>query len=175
MIRDSILIKCSDYDTVPLHSFTEHGFNLPAKGALVVYEGPHVPSLLSGSSGEWLRMTKRLVEFASVHRDAKGNTVSDMISLSELIQKHRNIYLYQKEVAGSNKIRVDGNWTKAICEEAVPRHWRAAHFSHDFVEWFWMKKHPNYTIDDRPLIEKLWLDQWLENCGRHQWQGKLDS
>lgn len=155
---------------MPLHSFIDDGFDLPMKGALVVYEGPHVPSLLSGSASEWLRMTKRLVEFASVNKNEKGWTVSDMISLSELIQKHRNIYVHQKDVAGSNAIRVNTTWTPEACRREVPRNLRAAHFSHDFTKNFWIKNHPNYTMDDRPMVEKVWLDKWLQHCGRQTWQ-----
>jgi hypothetical protein len=145
------------------------------KGALVVYEGKHVPSLLSGSSGEWLRMTKRLVEYASSHKNEKGSTVSDMISLSELIEKYPNIYVYAKDVAGSNAIRVRGNWTKEACQQAVPRNWRAAHFSHDFTKNFWIRNHPNYTMEDRPMIEKEWLNSWLKHCGRQSWQATTVS
>jgi hypothetical protein len=102
-----------DYDTLPLHNFTQDGIKLPINGAFVVWEGSYVPSLLSGSLDEWLRLTYRLIEHASEHRyhgvnDSirSGFTLSDMHSLQEMNELYPNIFLWKQNVMGASQIPV---------------------------------------------------------------------
>ncbi len=128
----------------------------------------HVPSLLSGSASEWLRMTRRLVEYASTHVDDNGMTLSDMHSLLELGEKYPNIYVSRMQVGGVYASPEGDVWTTEICQQKTPRQMRAMHFSHTLMSTVWLPNHPEDKFDDRPAVARKWLDNWMKNCERKQ-------
>ena len=164
-------VKHPDYDTLPLHNFTQQGLDLPMHGSFTVYQA-HVPSLLSGSANEWLRLSKRLVEYASNHKMENGETHSDMLALLEMQKRYPDMMIHRDDVAGVYAIPENDKWTQSLCEQLTPQHMRAMHFSHFFISKFWLPGHPDNTLQDRPQIARLWLDNWLKGCGRksfRQW------
>jgi hypothetical protein len=71
----------SDYDTFPLHDFLADGMNLPNTGNFTMYENL-VPSVVSASDKEYLRIAKLMVE--SVNRNRNTGHFSDMLVSVEI-------------------------------------------------------------------------------------------
>lgn len=128
----------------------------------------HVPSLLSGSANEWLRMIHRLVEHASTHIMMNGLTPSDMLSLVALRESYPSMFISRLDVVGGTALPKDDIWTSDACREKTPRHIRAMHFSHAMIDRVWIPNHPGDKLDDRPDIARKWIEKWLTNCGRQQ-------
>jgi hypothetical protein len=138
-------------------------------GSFTVYQA-HVPSLLSGSANEWLRISKRLIEYASKTKTEKGETPSDMNAVLELQKRYPDMMIHRANVAGVYAIPENDRWTNLSCEQLTPQYMRAMHFSHYFVSNFWLPGHPGNTFQDRPQIARTWLDNWLHSCGRKKFR-----
>jgi hypothetical protein len=175
-----------DYDVLPLHNFTQQGFELPSNGALMVHDGYHVPSLVSGNASEWNRLSQVMIDYASstktlVHlrrsnKNVVTRTPSDMQTLAELRSTDSNVLVAEATVAGLQALTASPNgprdWNGTTCFVMTPPTLRAIHFAHwNLIEGY-LKLHPDQSMEDRPEIAKSWLEDWQVTCPQEAWQSQ---
>jgi len=175
----------SDYDVVPLKSLVpdeyfgipkkpseadkegNNGFPLPHDGKFTVYDGyGRVPSLMSGSAEEWDRMASALLALAHEHTD---DFYSDMYALQELGSKDHNAFEKQDQVVDrlATVMTKDGDIECLKVWNRRSEHFWTVHFSHynihDAAEHGVLDT--SVTADDRPWIEREFVQKWKEECG----------
>ncbi len=97
------------------------------QGALMVHDGYHVPSLVSGNASEWNRVLQRLIDHASStkttvhlkrsHKTVVTRTPSDMQTLVELRVAKPTLLQAEATVAG----------VEALTSPTSPRVWNGHH------------------------------------------------
>lgn len=174
----------TDYDVFPLRSFATQP--LPNNGALTVHDR-FIPDLVSGSSDEWIRVAKEIVN-GLMEKDAekkiearsyparkkKRRTYTrwtDMFALQLWSQSQPNMFQSDSMVMFRPFDKADEGlgvaWSAEKCQERTPPGIVAVHFSHDAVKRGIDSKlvHEGQTMDNRAAIAKEWLATWKSSCG----------
>jgi len=143
----------SDFDTIPLE-FPPSG--LPHGGHFTAWES-HIPSLLSGSPGEWERMVDLLVHTAETEH-GNASLFSDMFSLRALLtspgrRKPGTPYSGQMVLPASALLP-----NPERC--SVSRGYWAVHFAHAYLGA------SQISISARPEVMNATLGAWKRTCGR---------
>jgi hypothetical protein len=158
----------SDYDTFPTNFPIEEGFKLPHDGKFTTFEG-HVPSLMSGTAEEWLRLVKMLVSNIPNTEGLK----SDMLVFNHIrmnVKDHdvnfeQPVYHMKTGFLYSKPRQVDCNQMKTG---------RAVHLSHWKSHQAWEKGlfpvevgTDGKTPESRHRADaaKVFLNDWREQCG----------
>jgi len=155
----------SDYDTFPLFlDAYQDGLTIPNEGKLTSY-ARHVPCLVSGSAGEWNRVSQ-LVLFSYLKHSKEF--WSDMLALEE-IQRNIQGTMNTNEVItaddpykDANHLRgSDGSVTnpfalKELC--SVMQGKRAIHFSHASCD------RAGFCHNKRSETIPQWINSWKEQC-----------
>jgi hypothetical protein len=174
----------SDYDVFPLRPFPTEP--LPHNGALTVHDR-FIPDLVSGSSEEWIRVAKEIVN-GLLAKDAEKKVEAqsypprkkqrrtytlwtDMFALQQWSRNQPDMFQgdsmvmirpFDKEDEG-----LGATWSAEKCHERTPRGIVAVHFSHDAIKRGMEKKllHEGQSMDHRAAIAKEWLAAWRSSCG----------
>ena len=159
----------SDYDLFPTNFPKEEGFmeNLPNGGNFSSFEA-HVPSLMSGSDDEWLRVTKLLIDALKEDR-VESPFKSDMLTFKQL--KVEGIHDVQFDVPEYNLMKgyMYKKRGEVDCKNVDASH--AIHFSHYQTLLAYetstlpynLREGENLFSNREPAIKRF-LEDWGEQC-----------
>ena len=168
----------SDYDTFPIRDFSQEAYPLPNDGQMTIHDNV-VPDLVSGTSGEWLRLTQHITMSLMKHvvpnKDERTGrrryTVwSDMKALEEWSRKIPDMFKSSSKVmvrAFDNDDEGLGEpWSPEKCHLRTPDTIKAVHFSHAALTKAETSNmlHEGQTTDDRAQIAKEWIETWKASC-----------
>jgi len=144
-----------DWDVLPLH-LTPIG--LPHAGRFTLYDSAHgaIPSLMSGSAGEWERMAT-LLATTGVKGPPKVALLSDMLAL----QEHQSLSRARGRPGPfrAESLVLDGKHLLAQPANcSISRAYFAVHFSHQSTE--------TIGIDARAKVMNTTLQVWETACGK---------
>ena len=153
----------SDFDVIPLPGSMQdesHNNNiLPGNGNFTVYDmtaqGDPVPSLMSGSSEEWDRLSNLILEYGMKQEGLTDNIFSDFISLIGL-KESANIIQVDEVVKGHNILNTEHLITKQNCIDL--KDMRGIHISHRAMNELQQK------ISERPRFAEKFLQNWASVC-----------
>jgi hypothetical protein len=140
-------------DTFPMHSFSRQGKNLPNNGRLTLYDD-RFPSLMSGSSEEWLKVARIMSRHARSYRGKEPWT--EALALQQQ-------WLYSNSVALQTEVLRVGNelitqstweWSSSDCKRESNK--RAVHFAIDDLTFA--------GVEDPGSRIVAWLSSWLNSC-----------
>lgn len=162
----------ADYDTFPLPSSKAFAPRLPHDGHFTVYDPVPkkggVPSLMSGSKAEWIRMTTAITKKM---RDPDNSELvtTDMLSLMALDRNKDDEHydLDKKVVPGLFAVGVNRPWDDK-CEEY--KGFYAVHYAHTtIVHGIRNGVFPKSTraADRGPMVSDL-LRKWAQRCGVYE-------
>ena len=174
----------SDYDVFPLKSFPTEP--LPNGGALTVHDR-FIPDLASGSSEEWIRVAREIVNTllaadaekkieAQSYKPAKKKRRTytlwtDMIALQYWSQHQPDMFqgdsMVMLRAFDNDDEGLGVPWSAEKCQERTPAGITAVHFSHEAIKKGLKKNllREGQTLDNRAAIAKEWLADWKSSCG----------
>jgi hypothetical protein len=164
----------SDYDSFPLHDFRYEGgrvdtyrglegtSHLPNNGTLTVHNRL-CPSLVSGTSAEWLRVAKEIIGIAAAEK-----IPSDQKALVALYNQHP--ILFEQEWSVTQKVINATLWDNSDCREQTPSSMRAVHFAHSPINRAIREGRlpAGWTAGNRADVASQFMNQWLQRCGKRK-------
>ena len=168
----------SDYDTFPIRDFSQEAYPLPNDGQMTIHDNV-VPDLVSGTSGEWLRLTQHITMSLMKHvvpnKDEKTGrrryTVwSDMKALEEWSRKVPDMFKSSSKVMvrafDNDDEKLGEPWSPEKCQQRTPESIKAVHFSHAALTKAETSNmlHEGQTTDNRAQIAKEWIETWKASC-----------
>lgn len=152
----------SDYDVFPLHDFRKDGITLPNDGNLTLHNRL-CPSLVSGSRGEWLRVAREMIEYASEHE-----INSDQNALAALYRKEPDAFMQDWSV--TQTVFNASSWNDIDCGEKTPQSMRAVHFAHTPVKRALKegKLPKEWSVRNRAEVASHFMEQWMDSCGNRK-------
>jgi len=157
-----------DYDTFPTNFPMDEMENLPNKGKFTSFEN-HVPSLMSGTEKEWMRVTKLLVDaIPRIPARVKSDMHAFLVLKDE--KKHkvnfRNamgpVFPYKNKLYAEVPRELD-------CKQMEEG--RAVHISHSYVKraharkMFPLKINSVEAMLHRGEAARVFMADWNEQCG----------
>lgn len=158
----------SDYDTLPTNFPIEDGLNLPNGGHFTSFEA-HVPSLMSGSKEEWMRVTNLLIEAIPQAREKFG-LPSDMNAF--LVIRNEGNHDIDFGVPYHN-IRPGYHYKEPrVVDCSAMKIGRAIHFSHQKTHQAFalglfpvdLPKDAKPSSNHRAEGSSIFMNDWREQC-----------
>uniref|UniRef100_A0A6U3QJU3 Alpha 1,4-glycosyltransferase domain-containing protein n=1 Tax=Ditylum brightwellii TaxID=49249 RepID=A0A6U3QJU3_9STRA len=155
----------ADIDSYPLNMDPKEFGTIPNSGKFTVFEGSFsdgkmisaVPSLLSGSAGEWESMFKGMMKYVPKHA---GKFFSDMRALQEYVIDNPDKYIMDNKVSINIKKTDDG---QIDCEKLKGK--LTFHLSHRSMKEAFKRGH--FEEDEsktRGFYAKQYTQDFLEQC-----------